>query len=102
MTTFDDLLSQLNETDVVAYGQRDPIWTAGTLGEWTTRRFPQGEGGDPAFMEVVVPSARGGDPYSVMITQGSDALECSCPGFKYRENCRHVTEVRAVIEGDKE
>ena len=45
---------------------------------------------DPEYRQWTVKGSKGND-YLVIRQKGS--YTCSCPGFTYRKNCRHITEV---------
>lgn len=42
---------------------------------------------------VLVPGS-GKDPYTVMIKKdGSAAVSCTCPGYRFRQSCKHLRKV---------
>ena len=45
---------------------------------------------DPEYRQWTVKGSKG-DEYLVIRQKG--LYNCSCPGFTYRKNCRHITEV---------
>jgi hypothetical protein len=45
---------------------------------------------DPEYCQWTVKGSKG-DEYLVIRQKG--LYNCSCPGFTYRKNCRHITEV---------
>lgn len=45
---------------------------------------------DPEYRQWTVKGSKGND-YLVIRQKGS--YTCTCPGFTYRKNCRHITEV---------
>lgn len=46
----------------------------------------------PAFTEHMVNSSDGKKLYRVL-EYGDGTYTCSCDGFKYRKNCRHINEI---------
>lgn len=43
----------------------------------------------------------GGELYKVSITgESKNTISCSCKGFTFRHNCKHVEEVRAIMESE--
>lgn len=75
---------------------REAVWTSVTLGKWPGRAFPATEQ-DGAFVELSIPSSRGdGTTYSVIVD--AKTITCDCPSYEFRSYCRHVTEVKKVID----
>lgn len=50
-------------------------------------------------MTTTFPSSDGKTQYEVSHKPGSGYLNCSCPGFKFRRACWHVTKVQAALPG---
>lgn len=40
-----------------------------------------------------------GDRYDVLVSHNSELDQCTCPGFTFRRNCKHVTELRKKLCG---
>lgn len=51
------------------------------------------QGGPVRLESVVVRSASGNGSYTVTRLPSGE-WTCPCPGFQYREHCRHVDEAR--------
>lgn len=46
------------------------------------------------FAVYLVPSSKKGQPpYEVTLAGGEGSAYCTCPGFAYRQNCRHIKYV---------
>ena len=45
--------------------------------------------------EVTVPSSKPGQFYTVSVTKSF--AQCTCPGFHYRGQCKHVKMIKAVL-----
>jgi len=45
----------------------------------------------PNYEEVKVAGSRG-NTYTVRRNKGNNELTCSCPGFKWRGKCKHLTK----------
>ncbi len=60
-----------------------------TLGEWAVLIWD-------GHAEVQVPSSSGKDYYGVCVTKNT--ISCHCRGYEHRNSCRHVKEVREVLE----
>lgn len=69
------------------------------LGDWEVFLYTATDA-DPGFAAVMVPSAKDPDAaYSVLVTEGTNAMECDCPSGVYRGKCRHQDQVRAFLAG---
>ena len=90
---------QLDEAQ--PYGRIHCIWPGGEGVVRCNWRFPNGSLtlADQGELGITLPAMRYMDPSaSYQVTFGrAGHLECSCPDFNYRGNCKHTREVREKI-----
>ena len=46
---------------------------------------------------VSVLSSKGDQNYEVTVTSGGIGIKCTCPGYTYRGNCKHLNMVSDIL-----
>jgi len=51
----------------------------------------------PTFIEI---TGSTGNKYKVEVSSNGHAISCTCPGYHFRRNCRHLKEVEEKIKNE--
>ena len=73
------------------HGNYEPMMTVEELREWANRRvqdYLEEESHIPTIITYKVP---GSNNNVYTLTVSKDSKSCSCPGFTYRRNCKHLS-----------
>ena len=82
----------LNRYDRLAsHGNYDVMKSVEQLREWANSKVQEYESNRTKMPTVITYKVPGSNNNVYTLTVSKDSKSCSCPGFTYRRNCKHLS-----------
>ena len=73
------------------HGNYEPMMTVEQLREWANSKVLEYEKNRPTMPTVITYKVPGSNNNVYTLTVANNIPSCSCPGFTYRRNCKHLS-----------
>ena len=82
----------LNRYDrLTSHGNYEPMKSVEQLREWANSKVQEYESNRIKMPTVITYKVPGSNNNVYTLTVSKDSKSCSCPGFTYRRNCKHLS-----------
>ena len=73
------------------HGNYEPMKSVEQLREWANSKVQEYESNRPTMPSVITYKVPGSNNNIYTLTVANNIPSCSCPGFTYRRNCKHLS-----------